>query len=309
MKIVITGGAGYVGCSLVETLLHETGPETEIVVYDNLSRNNFQFFFTGAGTRAIRFVQGDILDRRKLAKTLEGADVVYHLCARVTTPNADTDSHSFEQINHWGTAELVSCLEDAPVKRLIHLSSTAVYGRSETPVDESSEVNPQSFYAHSKARAEEQLLRLRDTPVETLVVRSGNVYGYNRSVRFDAVINRFVFNAVTQGRLRIHGDGTQQRAFIHVHKLSEVLAALRTTRVPAGTYNLAEHNLCVNEIAEALQQFVPDLEYLFINQHITMREISVQVPVKLLAFAQWSPQTLDEELQAFVSRFRNTRAG
>src|SRR5262245_4699722 len=111
MNVLVTGGAGYIGTELIEALSKRKEID-HVVVYDNLSRGNFNFFLgkSDFGNK-IRFVQGDILDSRKIRKELKEVDVVYHLAAKVTTPFANIDSHFFEQINHWGTAELIYALE------------------------------------------------------------------------------------------------------------------------------------------------------------------------------------------------------
>ena len=112
MRILVTGGGGYIGTELVKRLVNFSAVE-EVVVYDNLSRGNFNLFLGNKRRKnsKISFVQGDILDTRRLKKALNGIDVVYHLAAKVTTPFANTDPHYYEQINHWGTAELVYALK------------------------------------------------------------------------------------------------------------------------------------------------------------------------------------------------------
>ncbi|HSZ73114.1 MAG TPA: NAD-dependent epimerase/dehydratase family protein, partial [Cytophagaceae bacterium] len=147
MKVLVTGGAGYIGSQLVQTLAYNSSVE-KIVVYDNLTRDNFSFFLNHqkiAGNK-ISFVHGDILDTRKLRKALIDIDVVYHLAARVSTPFSNTDSHFYEQVNHWGTAELVYAVEESKtVKQLVYLSSTSVYGSSKEEVSEETLPNPKTF--------------------------------------------------------------------------------------------------------------------------------------------------------------------
>ena len=122
MKILITGGAGYIGTPLVDLLC--INPDVKkIIVYDNLSRSNYNLFIGAKkeGHEKITFIRGELLDSRKLKQTLKGVDVVYHLAARVTTPFANSDAHLFDQINHWGTAELAYLLEESSVKKLIFI--------------------------------------------------------------------------------------------------------------------------------------------------------------------------------------------
>ncbi len=277
MKVLITGGAGYIGTGLVNQVV--TDPKVnEVVIYDNLSRGNYNFFI-GKEIQfhnKVRFVEGDILDSRKLKKHLQGIDVAVHLAAKVTTPFANTDSHFFEQINHWGTAELVYALESVSVPRVIFLSSSSVYGRSEELASEEKIPNPRTFYGISKLRAEDHVKRLFDNH-DTYIIRCGNVYGYNKSVRFDSVINRFVFDANYQGRISINGDGTQARAFIHVDTIADVVHKLLQSSVTPGTYNAVSRNLQVLELVDVFKEFYPELEFMFINQHLNLRGIRVAI--------------------------------
>jgi UDP-glucose 4-epimerase len=135
--------------------------------------------------------------------------------------------------------------------------------------------HPTSFYGISKQRAEEHVRRLFNR-FPTIIVRCGNVYGYSKSMRFDAVINRFMFDANFVNRITINGSGNQSRAFIHINKVTKMLAALLRAEVPSGIYNLSDKNFEIVEIIEVLKKIYPDLEYLFINQHITMQELRVE---------------------------------
>ena len=302
MKVLITGGAGYVGYALVRQLMF--APEvSEIIIYDNLSRRNYAFFdHQKFVEKPVRFVHGDILDGRKLNQTLKGVEVVYHLAAKVTTPFADMDAHSFDQINHWGTAQVAYAAEQQAVKHLIYVSSVSVYGDSDAPVDESSTPNPQSYYGIAKLAGEEQVLRLRDK-MQVHVIRSGNVYGYNPAYRIDAVINRFVFEAHFEGRVSIQGTGEQQRAFIHVDKLGAGLRQLLSIPVDSGTYNLAEHNFSINDILLSLKVLYPELETINVNPNMPRRNISLVLPAPLWAKLQIPSINLLNEFQAFQAVF------
>ena len=304
MKVLITGGAGYVGTKLVKQLAAMEAV-SKILVYDNLSRGNYNLFLGEPITNGhkITFIQGDILNSRLLRKTLEGVDVVYHLAAKVTTPFANTDPHFYEQINHWGTAELVYALEDSGVQQLIHLSSTSVYGSSEAEVNEQSPLNPRTFYGVAKMRAEEHVQRLvaRD---QAVIIRSGNVYGYSKSMRFDAVINKFVFETNFYNRITIQGSGRQCRAFIHVNDLVYNLAQLLNHPVPAGVYNMVAKNLSVLDIVDILKGLRPALEFLFVDQHLELRNITVDTDLKLAAFLPLAvPKQLRDELREFLATF------
>ncbi len=301
MKVLITGGAGYIGTGLVSQLISMPAVES-IVIYDNLSRDNYNFFLGGVLTEAhkLSFVEGDILDSRKLRKHLKGMDAVIHLAARVTTPFANIDSHFFEQVNHWGTAELVYALEESDVKRMIYVSSTSVYGRSKDLATEEKVPNPRTFYGISKLRGEEHVSRLFDK-METFIIRCGNVYGYNKSMRFDSVINRFVFDANYKGRITINGNGTQARAFIHVDTVSQMLANLTSATVAPGTYNLSTDNFQILELVDVLKIIYPQLEFIFVNQHLNLRGIKIQPNQDFLSKLGFTGhEDLEQQLRAFA---------
>ena len=305
MKVLITGGAGYLGTELTGKIIGL--PEVEEVrVYDNLSRKQHDFFLghQREGFEKIKFIQGDLLDSRKLRKALEDVTVVYHLAAFVTTPFANADPHTFEQVNHWGTAELTYALENHPsVKRIVYASSTSVYGSQKGPANEQTEPNPRTFYGISKMRGEEHIRRLSNT-MDTYILRFGNVYGYNRSLRFDAVINRFMFDAHFTGRLSIHGNGQQHRAFVPIELVGKVLTELAGAEVPSGTYNVVDKNRMVLDLVDVFKELYPDLEFLFINQHLALRELQVEADSALRKYIDYTnPKTLKEELAEFRSKF------
>ena len=297
MKVLITGGAGYIGTELITALAR--GGVSEVVIYDNLARGNHNLFLGSPIPKArIRFVRGDILDTRRLARAVEGVDAVVHLAARVTTPFANGDPHLFEQVNHWGTAELSYILERSAVQQLIYLSSTSVYGAPAGAVSHDSSPHPQTWYGTSKLRGEHMLARLSDAMV-VHIIRCGNVYGYSRSLRFDAVINRFMFEAHYSGRISVHGDGQQGRAFIHVDHVAATLAALLGDDLPSGTYNLIDRNLTVREIADGLQVLIPDMEMIFIEQDMPRRNLMVRPDPRIAARSYFQQRPLAEELATF----------
>lgn len=304
MKILVTGGAGYIGTELV-SLLSQRDDVEEVVIYDNLSRTNFNLFLghNFKNKERVTFVKGELLDSRFLKKALDGVDVVYHLAAKVTTPFANTDPHFYEQVNHWGTAELVYAVEQSNVKKFIFTSSTGVYGSSKSSVDEEFTPNPRTFYGISKMRAEEHVGRLKDK-IDTYIFRCGNVYGYNRSMRFDAVINKFVFEANFYKRITIHGDGKQHRSFIHIDQVAQALSHVIDGGLELGTYNLVNRDLQVLDIVDTLKEMIPELEFIFVNQHLKLRELRVQPNQDLnRALSLGEPEPLIDELKHFRSRF------
>jgi len=304
MNILLTGGAGYVGTEL--TYLLDKDPEVkEIVIYDNLIRKNYNLFIgqSKMKSKKLRFVQADILDSRKLKVEVERADVIFHLAAKVSTPFADHNPHEFDQINNWGTAELSYLIEESRVSRFIYASSVSVYGASEEMVDIHSDPNPRTFYGISKRNGEAHVERLRKKRSGIYILRLGNVYGYSKSMRFDSVINKFMFEAHFAGRIHIFGDGRQLRSFINIDRLCHLLKDFAHGRHEAGTYNLVENTYSVNRIADHLLDLYPDLERIYVNQNMNMRSLNVKADERLPELMQSKPEVLEEDLRKFRTGF------
>lgn len=301
MKVLVTGGAGYIGTELVRCLLN-TPEVAEVVVYDNLSRGAHGLFFTSLNNpEKLHFIKGDILDNKKLKKVLAGVDLVYHLAALVSTPFAHENSHAFEQINHWGTAELAYQIETSDVKRVIYTSSASIYGFSDEPLGETAKPNPATHYGISKLNGERILAELRGK--EVLTLRCGNVYGHGSCIRFDSVINKFMFDAHYYGRISISGNGHQYRSFLHVDLIARALAKLVTFPLASGVYNLTHLNLTVNEVAKTLKTIYPALEKLYIEQDMPLRSLLIQPHPVCSELFPVTPGTLDGHLRTFASKF------
>ena len=303
MKILITGGAGYIGYSVVRQLIDKADKVESIKVYDNLSRRNYSFFTEGKFNRtSVKFIQGDILDGRMLQQALEGIDSVVHLAAKVTTPFADSDAHSFDQVNHWGSAQLAYAIEKSSVSKVVYLSSMSIYGDHSLPISEDTSTNPHSFYGRSKLDGEKQLGVLqRDR--QLYILRSGNVYGYNPTYRIDAVVNRFLFQANFLGKITINGSGEQHRSFIHVDKVAHAITRILDIDVIPGTYNLVEHNQTINEIAGDIRALYPRVDTIHANHNIRMKDVLTSLPCRIWDQIGLPKRSFQHELLDFQDHF------
>jgi UDP-glucose 4-epimerase len=185
---------------------------------------------------------------------------------------------------------------------LIFVSSAAVYGNSKEPASEETQPNPDSFYSISKFRAEQHVQRLYNK-FNTLIIRLGNVYGYSKSMRFEAAINRLMFDAHYTGRITINGTGMQHRSFIHIDKVTFILSQLLQLNIPSGVYNLSDKNLNILDISEVLNAIYPGLESFFINQNYLSHDLLVQRESKLLQYVPLVSSNLEHELRAFKEQF------
>jgi UDP-glucose 4-epimerase len=300
MRILITGGAGYIGTQTVEELAKDP-KVSEIVVYDNLSHGRHGLFFGDRIQRAkIRFIRGELLDTRTLGKALVGIDVVLHFAAKVSTPFALGDPHSFEQVNHWGTAELSYLLEESDVRRVVYLSSASVYGLSDGIRSLADKPEPNTWYGTSKLRGEQMMLRLQNK-MDVLVLRCANVYGYSPSMRFDAVINRFVREAHFEQKITVEGNGAQKRPFVHIDRVGKILAYAAMNTTSSNMFHVVDDNISIWQIAEHLKDVYSDLEMIFVEQDIPRASLEIEASPEL-DFISRAP--FQENITAFFGRIR-----
>ena len=279
MRILITGGCGYLGCSIIDNLLLCNESE-EIVIYDNRYRKNPSFFLGRKvpNPNKVTFIEGDILDTYTLEKALKNIEVVIHLAAKASTPFAETTGHEFDQVNNWGTSIVTNSIEKfESVKKVIYLSTIAVYGDTKGKmVNEDAITAPGSFYGISKLKGEKHIQRLSDKN-ETYIFRLGNVFGYNPCIRLDGVVNKFLFEAEVKGKIEIHGDGEQKRAFTSVDCLGHYIAnKVLLQKHETGLFNLVNYNLSINEIADKVKALYPNLDVMYLDQHLAMRSLTVE---------------------------------
>ncbi|WP_051484398.1 NAD-dependent epimerase/dehydratase family protein [Shewanella waksmanii] len=276
MKIFISGGAGYIGINLARQALTAYA-DCHICIYDNFSRTNFADVLSLVSEFGPRFsvVRGDILDGRKLEQALKGYSVVVHLAALSATPFNDENPHLMEQVNHWGTASLVSAIEATEsINKVIFLSSTSVYGFGDEFFTENSDTIPVGSYGRSKLRAEEQLSRLGEK-LDLAIVRIGTVFGQGLSMRFDSVINKFCFNASIHERLIIDGDGNQVRPFVYLPNLIGKILSLMTAESHLKPQNYVDFNLSVNDIVTAICNLKLETEYIHVNKEMVYRTLTI----------------------------------
>jgi len=212
VRVLVTGGAGYIGSTLLRLLL-EKG--YDVVCLD-------RFFF---GYDSIR----DIEDQIKVVKddvrwfdpsVLNGVDVVFDLAALSNDPAGELDPQKTLDINYKGRVRVAKLSKKHGVKRYVLASSCSVYGFQEGILTEQSNLNPLTTYAKANVLAERNVLPLADESFVVTVLRQATVYGFSYRMRFDLAINGMVLSLFRDGRLRIMRDGTQWRPFVHVKDTS-----------------------------------------------------------------------------------------
>ncbi|RKE03632.1 NAD-dependent epimerase/dehydratase family protein [Marinifilum flexuosum] len=303
MKILITGGAGYIGTELCRRL--NQNPEVkEITVLDNLSQNNYNLFLhSQIKPGKVKFVKGELLDSRTLDGLIKDVDVVYHLAAENTDDEKLHQMH--EQVNNWGTAELIYAVEDSNVKQFIYLSSTEVYGYSSQEYDVYSMLEPTSSLGNSKLRGEQHVERIMPK-INTQIIRLGNVFGYGVSMKMKGILNNLLFDSHFVGKISIHGSGNQKLPFISLDKTTNILANLLGGKLDSGVYNLVDYNKSIMELVESVQQQRSDIEIVFTNQHLELPQQIVKVDDRIMKLYQGEELSFEKEINLLKNHFETS---
>jgi UDP-glucose 4-epimerase len=224
MNFLITGAAGFLGSSLANRLAWEGH---QVRGLDDLSTGD-----PNALHPEVLFTRGDVNDRPKLWTLLQDVDCVYHLAARVSVPESVLYPREYNAVNVGGTVSLMEAMRDVGVRRVVLISSGAVYGEQDVqPVVETALPNPRSPYAVSKLAAEYYIRTIGDLwGIETVSLRVFNAYGQGQHLppSHPPVIPFMLKQAIRGGTIIIHGDGTQSRDYVYVDDVVSAMVAAST---------------------------------------------------------------------------------
>ncbi|MFZ5845403.1 MAG: NAD-dependent epimerase/dehydratase family protein [Patescibacteria group bacterium] len=233
-KVLVVGGAGYIGGCVTDSLLAKRVPFT---VYDNLTYENHYL-------KPVDFIYGDVRDKTTLKKILPKYSHVIWLAAIVGDAACAIKPELTKEVNQYAVGFLAQHFKG----RIIFTSTCSVYGKNSRPVSETSPTNPLSVYAQTKLEAEKYLYKKN-----ALIFRIGTAFGlsdnYSR-IRMDLAINYMTMNAVKFGKLTIYG-GQQWRPFIHVRDIGQIIVDNLTTPYQ-GVYNLTTSNATVISVGRKI---------------------------------------------------------
>ncbi|MBQ03081.1 MAG: dTDP-glucose 4,6-dehydratase [Acidobacteria bacterium] len=247
MRLLVTGGAGFIGSNFVHRAL---GQGDEVTVYDALTyagnMSNLAGLDDAYGSAAYRFVEGDVCDGDLLAATMAGHDAVVHFAAESHVDRSITDPARFVVTNCQGTATVCEVALRLEVDRLLHVSTDEVYGSIDVgSFVETDALSPNSPYAASKASSDLIALAYHATfDLPVVVTRSTNNYG-----RFqfpEKVIPLFVTRLLAGGNVPLYGDGGNVRDWCHVDDNCDAIDLALRSGVSGGVYNVGAGNEMTN---------------------------------------------------------------
>jgi UDP-glucose 4-epimerase len=252
MRVLVTGGAGFIGSNLVRALL-DRGDDVRVL--DNFSTGS-RANLDGLG---IEVVEGELRSYERVHNAVRGVEVVYHLGALGSVPRSVQDPLTSNAVNVDGTLNVLLAARDEGVRRVVFSSSTSVYGTSrERPTKESSPPDPISPYGVAKLAAERYCVSFTRVyeAFETVVLRYFNVFGPRQGAhsQYAAVVPLFL-TAIAAGRpVTIHGDGEQSRDFTYVGNVVDAtIRAAEATGASGKIFNVAAGSpASVNAVADTI---------------------------------------------------------
>ncbi len=260
--LLITGGAGYVGSTLMRDALAEGYRVRclDLLVYGGKSivglwnHPNFDF------------IKGDVRNKKDLEQALNGVDAVIHLAAIVGDLPCQAAPKSAYQINFQGTRILADMAKKRKIKRFIYASTCSIYGVSDTssPIEETNALNPISLYAESKIDSEKYLLSLKDKAFHPTILRFGTAYGVSFRTRFDLLINSFVYEALTEEEIVVFA-AKMWRPYVHVRDMGVIILSILNARVNTISGEIfnagaTSHNYTKEDIIKFFLEVLPDLK-------------------------------------------------
>ncbi len=305
LTVLVTGGCGYLGSQLIRDLATDAGLGQAITIriLDNMQSGRYSSLMDLPAGR-YQFIEGDILDAKTVQRALDGVSIVVHLAAVTGTPMGFYSPSQVEQVNHWGTRQLVeSCLKHG-IKRFIYASSAAVYGPG-GPYTEADRCRPVGPYAQSKLHGEQAVREAGEQGLGTTILRFGTLYGVAPAIRFDAVANRFAYLAGVGRTLTIYGHGRQKRPFVHARDASAALCfCLRQPEKTEGrVLNVVGDNASVLELVQVVRKLRPQVQVDHQEQDSITR-LSFEVDATALSELGCPPQvTLEAGLSELLDRF------
>lgn len=280
MKVVVTGGAGYLGSALTQILLRNGN---QVTVLDRLLHGGHGLvpLYMEDG---FTFIRGDIRSKEVVDTALEGADAVVHLAAIVGDPACASDPELANETNVDGAMQVFTSVREKEIGRFIFASTCSNYGRMYDPdtlIDEESKLNPISLYAETKVQFERTLLDLQTSDnTAATVLRFATLFGLSPRPRLDLTVNDFTAQLFSERRLEVYGEQFW-RPYVHVRDAARAIAIVLDApkgQVSGQVYNVGdtEQNYTKGQLVELMSEKLGDgLDIAYIRREEDPRDYRV----------------------------------
>jgi len=251
MKILITGGAGFIGKHLVKKLLKE---KKQVTIFDNFSNSKKEFILDLIEDGA-KIIEGDITNIQEISDASKDHDVIIHLAAMISVEESVRNPSKTFQINIDGTKNVLEACRKNNIRKITIASSAAVYGEGKPnfKLSEKSKLNPISPYGESKVKMEQEIMKfVSKYKIDCIILRFFNIFGIGQSSEYAGVVTKFIDCIKKDKPLTIFGDGMQTRDFVSIH---DVVNAINNAIISKnnGIYNIASgKTVTIKELAEKM---------------------------------------------------------
>lgn len=251
MRILVTGGAGFIGKYLVKSLI-ENG--NVVTIFDNFS-NSSKKSISHLIDIGAKVIEGDITKPDEISDAVKDQEIVIHLAAKISVQDSIRNPSETFQVNVDGTKNILVACKKNRVKKIIVASSAAVYGESlpDIKLTEESKTNPISPYGQSKVKMEQIIKNfVSEYNLNCIILRFFNIYGIGQSDEYAGVITKFIERVTQNKPLEIFGDGLQTRDFVSVYDvINSIYNAISNDN--NGVYNIASgKTVTIKELAEMI---------------------------------------------------------
>jgi len=278
MNILVTGGAGYVGSTLVPLLLAEGH---RVRVLDSLLHGG-ESLLTVWAHPAFEFIRGDVRDRSQVRATVAGMDAVVHLAALVGDPACARQPDLARAVNLEASLALIEESQHAMVKRFVFASTCSNYGKMKDAnqyVNEESELRPVSLYAETKVAVEKALLKSPGGEWCPTPLRFATVYGVSPRMRFDLTVNEFTLEMLAKKQLKVFGEQFW-RPYIHVRDAARGIQLVLNSpaaKVSGSVFNVGatDQNFQKQQLVEMIRPYSPDAVVEFVHKEEDPRDYRV----------------------------------
>ena len=249
MRILITGGSGFIGTHLTKFLLAKNHIVTIFDNFSNSSKDSMSFFVE----KGVEIIEGDIMNHNEIFNATKNKEVVIHLAAKISVSESMKNPIETFEVNVEGTKNVLNACEKNHIKKFIASSSAAVYGEGDnnSPLNENSKTLPISPYGESKLKMEKEIREFKSKHnMKCIILRFFNIYGEGQTPEYAGVITKFIERIKQSKPLEIFGDGLQTRDFISIEDIiNSIYCAISTDK--SGTYNIASgKTTSIKELAE-----------------------------------------------------------
>lgn len=275
MKVLVTGGAGFIGSPLVRELLLDS---ISVRVLDNLMYTG-RSILPYCNASNFEFVHGDVRDKGACRKAVENMDAVVHLAAVVGDPASKKAPELTRETNLIGSHNVIECAQEKHIEKLVFASTCSNYGKGDvsTFADEMTPLNPVSLYAKTKVEIEQDLIQ-NSEDLNWAILRFATVYGVSPRMRFDLTVNDFTMRMMVEGKLIVYGEQSW-RPYVHVRDVARaiksVLSKPESSKHQIFNVGNTLQNFQKIEIVRMIRKLIPSATVEFVHKDGDPRDYRV----------------------------------